>query len=562
MSRWKIVGPWTLTLVFSLYLAIFAGCNDNPVDGDTVSPELETLEILCHDLSPLPDSLARLTVLVEGVSPGNTWPTYTWEADGGSFPYGNTGISVEWKAPSETGIYEVSVRGTLDGVADTISKYVMVRNFEEINTGKNFSCSPVLVSNILYFFGGSDGLSPRSTVFKGFHCYRYGSPGVSSLISETGETVGGGYGLRINPIGRSVSGSFHGEYFPSLLQQRLDVWIFPLLFGTDYNITNDDGGVNLRRNQHVNPGQNQAGDNVVWEARIVGTRPDGTEDLSKIGFWDKPTNQKVYVTQSHDSFTVLINGIPVVTHRYYNNIKPTIVPAGDAMVYFVDTTGVFEPCKMNIGDFPVISSRVAMGGIFNQARIKIDRTTVFIWNKTFELLGFVSLGGKLCFVDYRNNSVTVASGIEGIQEFAWSPDDTECAVVNEEGIWIVSAAGVVSNSPVYVKERATDGIFGVNWSPNIEDPKIGFRMVRKGKTVEDSYSALVLCMLDSDTGEWMHVYASRSVNWTSSYEPNVDYLYMKVFFTSEEVMYVPFPTPPWSGDPLRRVECTIFRSFE
>ena len=129
MSRWKIVGPWTLVLVFSLYLAIFAGCDDNPVDGNTVNPELETLEILCHDLAPLPGTPARLTVLVEGISSGNTWPTYTWGADGGSFPDGNIGISVEWIAPEETGIYEVTVRGSLEGVADTISKYVMVRNF-------------------------------------------------------------------------------------------------------------------------------------------------------------------------------------------------------------------------------------------------------------------------------------------------------------------------------------------------------------------------------------------------------------------------------------------------
>ena len=158
MSRWKIVGPWALILMFSLYLTIFTGCDDNPVDNDTIDAEIETLKILCHDLSPLPGTIARLTVLVEGVSPGNTWPSYTWEAEGGSFPDGNSGISVEWLAPEETGIYEVSVRGSIDGVADTISTYVMVRNFEELNTGMIYSCAPTIVSNLLHILAGADNL--------------------------------------------------------------------------------------------------------------------------------------------------------------------------------------------------------------------------------------------------------------------------------------------------------------------------------------------------------------------------------------------------------------------
>lgn len=555
-----------LILGFSFYMVIFAGCEDNSSNVIPENPDLETLNIICHDLSPRPGAEATLTVQVDGYSPDGAWPVYTWEAEGGSFPEGNSGISIKWTTPEDPGIYRVSVMGSLEGVTDTISKYVMVRNFDELYTGRIFNCSPIFHFGALYFFAEAGAVSPRDISFLGFHCYRYSVSGNVTLVSNTEESVGGGLFLKLNTSGNTVSGSFIRNYFPTLVQQRLEVWIFPLAFGDKFNITRDGGGIVPRMNQHITPEQDQFGQKVVWEARIVGDRPDGTQDLSNIGFWNRVANDTIYVTNSHDSMTVQQGVDLKVIHRYYNNIKPVMTPSGDTLIYFVDTTGVFEPCKMGIEDNPVVSSRKAMmisdeEGIFEQAGININRSTLFMWNKTFDLLGFISRSRQLCFLDYKNETVTVVDGVENIKEFAWSPDESECAVVNDEGIWRVSVAGAVSNAPVYVKERSTDEIIGINWSPNIEDPKIGFRMVRKGKTVEDSYSALVLCMLN--TG--INVYASPSINWFSTYELSYtysDYSYMRIFFTDEEEIYAPFPTPAWSGDPDRNVECAIFHSYE
>lgn len=561
MNRWKRIGLWISILGFSLNIFLLAGCSDDSVKSYTEPPELEALQIICHDLAPAPESVALLTLQVAGYSAEGTWPTYTWEADGGSFPEGNIGISVEWIAPEATGIYTVSVTGSIEGVADTISKMIMVSNFEEINTGRKFNCAPRYLYNNLYLFGDADELGPRSPDFKGLHCYRNDGDGVSSLISDTEEGVGGGYGLSIPDDGSYVTGSFMMEYIEIMKQQRLDAWLFPLAIGTRINVTGSEyGGVQLRKDQHVDTNQNQYGTKLVWEARVVGAQPDGSEDLSNIGFWESFSSDVTYVTESHDSTWGMVGVEEGWIHRYYNNTKPMITPDENDLVYFVDSTGVFEPCLMEIDDVPLISTRKALmvnegTGIFGQAGINISRSTIFNWNKNLDLLGFISTSKKLCFFDYRNESVQIVPGIEKAEHFAWSPDGTECAVVLEDGIWLVSAAGVVSSEPVYLKERSTDGIYGLNWSHNTE-PKLAFRMVRKGKSSEDSYSAIVLCLLND--GTWINVYVSPSVNWSSAYEPSIEYTYMRVMFDEDENIYAPMPTPPWSGDPDRYVECAIF----
>lgn len=565
MNRWKIFGPWTILLVFSLYLTIFTGCDNSTEDPIEVGdPALEQLQIICHDLCPSPGETAQLTVQVEGFSPSGEWPTYTWTVDGGSFPVTNTGISVEWLTPETPGQYNVSVIGTLGGLADTTNRVILVRNFEELDTGRMFNCAPKFVYNALYFFGDADGLPPRSLDFKGFHCYKYLPPGITSLVSVTGENVGGGYTLEMPDNGTIMTGSFIEQYFNGLSTQRLNVWIFPLTIGTPVNVTDDGSGNALRMNQHVYPVCNTTGSRVVWEARFPGDSRDGTEDLSNVGFWESLVGDTIYVTESHDSSEVQQGPDIVTLHRYYNNIKPTLTPSQDMLIYFVDTTGVFEPCIIDLtGDIRNdISSRRALmldeyKGIFQQEGIRVSRSTEFQWNQTLDMLTFIDSGKNLCFFDPYSESVTIVEGPESVEEFVWSPDGTECAIIDANGIWLVSAGGVVSGTPVFTREKGTDDLIGLNWSANTTDPKLGFRMIRKGKTVEDSYSAIMISYLN----DGVTAYASPSINWHTPYEPEISYKWKRVFFDQDENIYAPIPTPSWSGDPDRDVECAIFYSY-
>jgi len=52
------------------------------------------------------------TVAVSATDPDGDVLTYTWSASGGSFPSGNVGGSVVWKAPDRTGLFTISVEVT------------------------------------------------------------------------------------------------------------------------------------------------------------------------------------------------------------------------------------------------------------------------------------------------------------------------------------------------------------------------------------------------------------------------------------------------------------------
>ena len=69
--------------------------------------------------------------------------------------------------------------------------------------------------------------------------------------------------------------------------------------------------------------------------------------------------------------------------------------------------------------------------------------------------------------------------------------------------------------------------------------QIAFRLVRKGKSEIDSWSALVI--VDLTSGLW--AYASETVAWHSSREPSqIDYTWMRCLFDEDNTgVYAPFP---------------------
>ena len=106
-------------------------------------------------------------------------------------------------------------------------------------------------------------------------------------------------------------------------------------------------------------------------------------------------------------------------HRYFNNIRPMFTPREDNILYFVDTTGVYEPCIIPMaGGAPDTLSRHAMmvdenTGIFEQAGVSIGENTVFEWNRAW-ISCRVHLPGEIVFFDYATETVaTSVTGSEG-----------------------------------------------------------------------------------------------------------------------------------------------------
>jgi hypothetical protein len=125
------------------------------------------------------------------------------------------------------------------------------------------------------------------------------------------------------------------------------------------------------------------------------------------------------------------------------------------------------------------------------------------------------------------------------------------ALIQDEGVSIMSLSGIAHL--VFVKERTGDELYGISWSHDPADPKLAFRVVRKGAGEGESFSALVVY---SDTDEtWF--YASPRVEWFM--EPSVqDYTWLRVIWEDNNSgLYAPIPVAN-----VPRKEVMIFHSYE
>lgn len=179
-------------------------------------------------------------------------------------------------------------------------------------------------------------------------------------------------------------------------------------------------------------------------------------------------------------------------------------------------------------------------GIFYQADVEISENTFFDWcPETHDILAFIDGGGTLCFFHPYTDppSVDKLTDLGRVAEFAWSPDGEQFAIVTDEGLAIgMTLSGAVQN--VFYREKSTDGIIGIEWSPDIDsDPKIAFRLVRSGRTSNEYFSSLVIYSINED--DWY--YALPRISWTSEIE--MDYHLNKVFYESDnEGIYLSVPT--------------------
>jgi hypothetical protein len=139
---------------------------------------------------------------------------------------------------------------------------------------------------------------------------------------------------------------------------------------------------------------------------------------------------------------------------------------------------------------------------------------------------------------------------DGINEFVFA-EDGKLAAVAEDGVYILEP-GQTEAKRIFTKERATDAVIGINWSPGTTNQRLGFRMVRKGASSVESYAALVIYSVDDD--RWY--YASPEIKPVMSMEPDVNYRWMRAVFNPfSGDMYVPVPLSTGGG------QSVIYRSY-
>jgi hypothetical protein len=521
--------PAAVLLLVSVSV-FWVGCSKN---SDNITPEPETaidlMAIICNPLAPSPGQTAQLTAQVGGVGEN---PVYQWQVQGGTLAKDDD-ITVQWQVPSEPGVYRVFLRASVGSAVDTMSKYVMVRNVTTINTGLKHTMYPNIIIGVLYFVGVDKNLTDLD--FLGYHAYKNVQP-LSPIDKPTTLSVDGGFEFTFYDDGILTSSITNGnQYFR---QQPMNVYLFPyLMIGTRAVSNNELAGTAYRKNQNLHPSAAAAHSIVVWQYNKVGSANDGSKDLVNIRF--RVTTLPIQtLTAAKDS--ALYHGL--YTYTYYRNVKPMFTPDESEIIYFTDSTGTFEPCVIPMsGTSPDIALRRAImtdarHGIFYYAGVKVSEKTIFQWNPAIPTqVGFIDDSKNFCLFDHSTEHVEIVPNVGKLSEFVWDPNG-RIAAVNDAGV-IVATPGEEPDT-IFAKERSSDAVFGVNWSPDVDNQKLGFRMVRKGASSSESFAALVIYSTADD--RWY--YASPEIKPILANEPNVSYTWMRAAFDpATGGMYVPVP---------------------
>ncbi len=387
-------------------------------------------------------------------------------------------------------------------------------------------------------------LNPIDEDFFGFDIYKYEGPSSSQLLTGCNLSCAGGTYFQYRPEadGGTILGAAYTHTTLTMRQYPQNIFLWDMDgIEEPETITEDLFVFNQRASRNIYPQGSDDLSLIVWENHSVGRSSDGTMDFFNIEFYNRNIGTGGLVTHSMDS-TVTPFG---TNYRYYSNIKPLITPNDDYIIYFVDTFRTYEPCKIQIvGGLPDTLTRTALMvegedyGIFYEAGVEISENTYFDWcPRTYDILAFIDEGGTLCFFYPYTETIDKLADLGQISEFAWSPDGEQFAIVTEAGLSIgMTLSGAVEN--VFVREKSNDEIIGITWSQDLSsDPKIVFRLVRKGRSTVDSFSSLVIYSINED--DWY--FALPSIQWTREIE--VDYRLNRAFIESDDAsVYLPVPT--------------------
>jgi hypothetical protein len=552
--------PVALLIVFSFALIVTAGCSRDKTPTEAgASDSLKVSGIICMPFAPPPNppippdtttSVARLTVRAQGQGPD---ATYEWQVEAGTLR-SSKGISVEWVVPTSPGIYRVSVRASIGSLVDGDTTWVMVRRCEKKNTGLKYSFYPNLIEGELYFVGTNANIADRS--FLGYHAYKLDNvpPTWIDSINATPPllpiNISGGYDFKFYPDGLLAASITDGAQH--LRQQPMNVIFYPYMAGRNaYWSKNEVAGTTFRRNQNLHPSASSDLEMTVWQRNAVGTSDDGKKDLVNIRFRFSTLSSAPIQTLTTASDSVYELGW---SYTYWKNIKPMFTPDDAAIIYFTDSTETFEPCIIPMdGTEPNLAGRRAFmvdanHGIFYYASVggtrtgvRVSENTVFQWNPANPSeVAFIDDARQFCIFNYVTETVEIIA--TGFSEFVYS-EDGKLAAVNEEGVWVMEP-GQTQAKLVFAKERLTDALIGVNWSPGLADQKLGFRMVRKGASSLESFCVLVIYSVDAD--RWY--YASPEIKPVMGMEPVVNYIWMRAIFDpSTGGMYIPVPLSEGGG---------------
>jgi hypothetical protein len=542
------------TYIVCLFLAavIVWGCSkDDPV-AVVDDSYVDAFIIIPSPLSPKPGDITVLTVTAEGKG---AWADYSWYVDGGTLQ-SDSGPAVLWEAPEVTGTYKVRAIVSLGAIADTVQKTILVRNYDEIDTGVEISAQPYLINGDLLFAGISMDYLEHEP-FLGYNIYRYEDSTISTnLTSDCPQICSGNNFHSYYPAVGQILTSYVTPSAPRQYAENLVLWdidgVAPAI-----GLTSEFPSTYVQRaSQNKRATGSDDLNMIVWESQKVNhDYDDGTRDTINIYFMNRALDSVTVLTGSIDSMVQVDYGETTMVYDYYSNVRPMITPQEGQVLYFVDSTGVFEPCLIDIvGGLPDTTTREAIMiegedyGIFEEAGIEIDDATIFEWRPvTQDVLAFIGADGRLCFFYPQSANVQKLEDIGAVSEFAWSPDGEQFAVVTEEGLAVgMTASGAVST--VFAKEEATDDIIGMAWSPDPFDPKIAFRQVRKGKSSMEAYSSIVIYSFNED--DWY--YALARVDWQKELEVGYDFKRL-IFEPDNDGIYAPIPTADG--------RCVIYHSY-
>jgi hypothetical protein len=540
LTRYPRSTPAAILVALALAMILIVGCSKD--DTPTPPPRQAVLElqgILCNPLAPAPGDTARLTVRAAGEGDP---AVYEWQAEGGTLVE-SSGISIEWAAPTDPGVYMVTVRASTGSEVRRDTAYVMVRNCEVVNTGLKYSFFPNLIEGELFCVGTNSNLSDRT--FLGYHAYQLNNLPPTQLDKLTTVNINGGYDFKFYADGVLTGSITDGAEY--IRQQPMNVIYFPYLTALPKTLwsNNEVAGTTFRKNQNRYPSVDNSLTIAVWQRTVVGLTDDGKKDLTNIRFRFS-TGPLQTLTTAKDS----VFQLGAWNYKYWRNIRPQLSPDNTKIVYFVDSTATFEPCIIPLDGYePNLGMRHAImvdarHGIFYYAGIKVTENTVFQWDPMNPTrLAFIDDKKQFCIFDYATETVEVLG--TGLDEFVYSADG-KLAAIAEDGVYILEP-GQTEAKRVFTKERATDAVAGVNWSPGSTDQKLGFRMVRKGSSTEESFAALVIYSLNDD--RWY--FASPEIKPVSATEPTVNYRWWRAVFNPlDGGMYVPVPVSTSGGKSL------------
>ncbi len=445
----------------------------------------------------------------------------------------------------------ITVRASVGSEVRRDTTWVMVRRCEAIDTGLKYAFYPNLVEGDLYLVGTNGVLSDRS--FLGYHAYKADIPPtqIDKLIGTTVVNISGGYDFKFYADGILAASITDGAEY--IKQQPTNVIFFPYLPSLPKTLwsNNEVVGTTFRKNQNLYPSASSGLDMVVWQRTAVGSSDDGKKDLVNIRFRFS-TGPIQTLTTAKDS----VFQLEAWSYTYWRNIKPLISPDVEMIIYFNDSTGTYEPCLIPLdGAIPNLGERRALldpngrHGIFYNAGVKVSEKTIFQWNPASSTqVAFIDDNRQFCIFDYAAETVEIVA--TGLTEFVYSEDGKLAGVV-EDGVYILEPGQTVAKR-VFAKERATDGVIGINWSPGLDNQRLGFRMVRKGASAVESYNVLVIYSMDDD--RWY--YASPEIKPVMGTEPTVNYIWMRAIFDSfSGDMYVPVPLSTGGG------KSVLYRSY-